>query len=380
LFDIAESLCCRIAAGFSGTDNAGADADADVPYNEPLTPYDLLDNIYINSAATVEDLEHALAYSVPSHIERIRDASGLASVDDKHPTPSSLSSLLPIRLLVIDSLAAPFRSVTERTSSALSWRSTMLVSLGDKLHRLATTYRLAVVVANQVTDVFSSPVPPPPDPFGPPPPPVFESQIGGYAARNGGGGGGGVDHPWPPELSYVLQARFFSGQSPSLSKAASLGLAWANIVNTRVMLSRTGIRRRRPGRRRRGGEGDGDGDGDDDKEDDDIRRATLVFSPFAPRASVEYVIDAEGVRSLSLSLSATAAEKEEEPRWGARSGRGVVDRWRMAEVAQGAAAVSVSVPMTVPVAAALESESVHMEHDNDPEIAMEIEEDANGME
>jgi DNA repair protein RAD57 len=253
-----------------------------------LSAYDLLDNIHINSFCSVEDMEHALAYTVPAYIERLRDTPVPPEADGDGARPQRVkSSPLPIRLLVIDSVTAPLRTEFEPSSPAMFSRSKALASLADQLHRLANTYQLAVLVVNQVTEVFTRNAPPSNNashaPLSTPPLPPNDVPMGhGY--------------PWPSELAYDVQSRFFSGQTPNLSKAASLGLAWANCINTRVILSRTN--------RRRGAAQEGGAQ-------EDIRRATLVFSPFAERASVDYVIDSEGFRSLG--------EKVDEPRWGAGS-------------------------------------------------------------
>lgn len=111
-------------------------------------------------------------------------------------------------------------------------------------------------------------------------------------------------------MLYATQARWFSGQSEALQKEASLGIVWANAINTRVMLSRTGRRRmlnqddlsRVKRKRRRGDDDDKDETGFgpvvEDHKPTLVRRMHLVFSSFASPGTVDYVITPSGVHSL----------------------------------------------------------------------------------
>jgi DNA repair protein RAD57 len=110
-----------------------------------------------------------------------------------------------------------------------------------------------------------------------------------------------------PPLLYTTQGRWFSGQGSSGKKEAALGVVWANTVNTRIMLSRTGRRRvlkpdeagyieeeimsTRPG-------GNGSPGGEEGEQKTLIRRAHLVFSPFAPPGTVDFVIRPSGISGL----------------------------------------------------------------------------------
>ena len=116
-------------------------------------------------------------------------------------------------------------------------------------------------------------------------------------------------------MLYKTQARWFSGESDTLRKEASLGIVWANAVNTRVMLSRTGRRRllnsddlsvikrkRRLDNQDNSDEDDGEVEGlgrsINEHKPTLIRRMHLVFSPFAPPGTVDYVITSSGVHSM----------------------------------------------------------------------------------
>ncbi|EIM90463.1 uncharacterized protein STEHIDRAFT_27100, partial [Stereum hirsutum FP-91666 SS1] len=119
-----------------------------------------------------------------------------------------------VRLLVIDSLADLFADGGQSSTLTLVERSRSLSEISVMLHRLASEHQLAIVVVNNVVDVFST----------------------AHDADTGQRG----------ELIYNDQARFF-GRADSLAgedrKSAALGLVWANQINARIMLTRTGRRR-----------------------------------------------------------------------------------------------------------------------------------------
>lgn len=101
----------------------------------------------------------------------------------------------PIKLVVIDSIAALFRSEFENTPADLKRRSSLFFKIAGKLKYLANHFGLAVVVTNQVTDV-----------------------MGEEGVRIGN-----------------LERLISSGRRV----CPALGLGWANCVNTRLFLSRT---------------------------------------------------------------------------------------------------------------------------------------------
>ncbi|OWZ79225.1 RAD57 protein [Cryptococcus neoformans Bt85] len=306
----------------------------------------LLDNILSNRVGDIDSLEHALSYVIPALLESRLKASS-----------SSSSSLKPIRLIILDSLAALLRGGTTSSpstrpaatsSSTLTERSKHLCIVADLLKALAARYDLAVVVINQVSDVFprqqqqqqrsslsySSPLmvagtPPSSaawdqtEPFGPG---MAQVQPQHHTSSSASGG--------DPPMLYASQSRWFSGQSDVLNKEASLGIVWANAVNVRIMLSRTGRRRMldqndlRPLKRQR------HEDEDDDEEQGGrgkgiemdnakptlIRRMHVVFSPFCPSGTVDYAITPSGIHSLPGSYERINIVENMRKVW--KSGRG----------------------------------------------------------
>ncbi|CAH8386466.1 unnamed protein product [Eruca vesicaria subsp. sativa] len=155
---------------------------------------------------------------------------------------------LPLKLIVLDSVAALFRSEFENTPGDLRKRSSLFFKVSGKLKRLADRFGLVVVITNQVTD-------------------FVESSDGLSGLRIGN-----------------LRGLYSSGRRV----VPALGLAWANCVNSRVFISRSG-----------------DGICEERREDDesgsssvgrrDRRRFDIVFSPYLPASSCEFVITREGI-------------------------------------------------------------------------------------
>ncbi|POR32321.1 DNA repair protein rhp57 [Tolypocladium paradoxum] len=190
-----------------------------------------LDNILSTITPDLESQDHILEYQVPVLMARHN-----------------------IGLLVIDSVAANYRAEFERRGSHgsnMAARSADLVRLGALLRDLARRHNLAVVVANQVADRFSSPaatrtVPhrsisggtqesplasrstPPPGPLAGTP-----SSMPFSFGDNG--------RPAPPALRLDHQQRWFTGwgDDPHAShalKTPSLGLVWSTQIACRVAL------------------------------------------------------------------------------------------------------------------------------------------------
>ncbi|BGP35574.1 DNA repair protein rhp57 [Rhodotorula toruloides] len=282
------------------------------------TAWDFLDNIHTEKAPDIETLSAVLSYHAPATIERVASAyrssspaSSAPSGTFTHPPGRSPPKPpLPIRLLILDSIAAPFRAETETGTLGFANRAKEFAQLGDTLKRIANMYGVAVVVVNQVTD-------------------VWEGRGGrvGPQAFGGGSENGGTGHlsrtsttgsshtttstsstssstglPPPPHTQYsfppLLYSRFqsphFLGPSSSISHpflplpfipsgppvSAALGHAWSNIPNTRLLCLV---------KRDTGGTGGGR-----------TRRCMcVVWSPYAPRGVVEYEVrQGEGVKSV----------------------------------------------------------------------------------
>ena len=275
-----------------------------------LNPRDLLDNVLTNLCQDMTALDHALAYKIPFILRSRRRETHSALLGQRpdaedEDVNANDTDVKPIRLLVIDSITALVRGADQPYASSstagLTARSRYLCSVSDKLKTLAVEFDLAVVIVNQVSDVFSrapsTHIPPSPSTPPTPSPTPLVSQF--YA-----------DASDPPML-YATQSRWFSGQSETLKKEASLGIVWANAINVRIMLSRTGRRRMlnqkdlsRPKQRRKE-EYEPPKDRMqvplpvvDDVKPTLIRRMHIVFSPFAYPCTLEYVITASGVHSL----------------------------------------------------------------------------------
>lgn len=156
---------------------------------------------------------------------------------------------LPLKLIVLDSVAALFRSEFENTPSDLRKRASCFFKISGKLKQLANRFGLAVVITNQVTD-------------------FVESSDGLSGLRIGN-----------------LRCLYSSGRRV----VPALGLAWANCVNSRVFISRSD-----------------DSICQERREDDERsgssyvsrrarRRFDIVFSPYLPASSCEFVITGEGI-------------------------------------------------------------------------------------
>lgn len=105
-----------------------------------ITATRFLDNVHVETAPDADTLVALLTYHVPTAIERINHDP----------------DLLPIRLVIVDSIAAPFRSAHETGSNGFAQRAKELAEIGDALKTLAARYHLAVVVVNQVSDVWDA--------------------------------------------------------------------------------------------------------------------------------------------------------------------------------------------------------------------------------
>jgi hypothetical protein len=262
LLELGKSLIQRLCPDLEGQYDDGMDIDDDGDGMEPRrrSEWDFMDNVHMEKAQDTDTLEALLEFHVPSMITRTL----LASTTSPHPRP------LPIRLLIIDSIAAPFRATTGTSSEGFISRSRTLGTISDLLHRLSSLHSLAILIINQISDTFPPPSFPYHSNFVKPPHEVYGLPVGMYGR---------------------YQTRWFGGESEGVRSIAALGHSWVNTVNTRLMLTRT--RRYVCSSAGEGEEGQGEEVGEKV-----VRRMEMVFSPFAPRASVHYVLEGQGVRSL----------------------------------------------------------------------------------
>ncbi|CED83099.1 DNA repair protein RHP57 [Phaffia rhodozyma] len=296
----------------------------------------IFDNIHFIQCNDIEALDHTLSYLVPNLASRLSSTP----FDSKQPPSQSVRPLprftvkpspLPLKLIVLDSLAALTRSSFTNSVSSLSERSASLSTTADKLRSLAVQHNLAVVVVNQVSDVFDfvtlwgfgSSEGPRPSSTGWTTD-VRSNESNSYYA---------FDQPSESpskyqdeetllnlksltptnkvfQLGYKSQTKWSNGSSPHLAKEASLGLVWTNSINTRIMLSRTNRRcasSSLPEEIRSidqyvspEAESTQAESGPIMYEEKGvlIRRATVVFSPRARRAERDFVISQSGVFGL----------------------------------------------------------------------------------
>ncbi|KIM31863.1 hypothetical protein M408DRAFT_327269 [Serendipita vermifera MAFF 305830] len=246
-----------------------------------LQKYDrqtLMDNIHNCSTPTVPALLSALKTALVQLFKHVEDSKG---------------RLKPIRLLIIDSLGSLFHSLDRTTTTTLVERSKILGEISYLLHSTASSKNAAVIVLNQVSDVFHN------DSY-------FSTPSNEEAA---------------PELIYRDQSVWFNRPSPLAglypAREATLGLTWANQLNTRIMLSRT-RRRQRPtedesatlGFKRRKGPGESSiihnpallRDEDEQMEETgrSIRNLSVIFSASCSPCTMDFVILREGIHVLEI--------------------------------------------------------------------------------
>ncbi|KHN95871.1 DNA recombination and repair protein Rad51 [Metarhizium album ARSEF 1941] len=200
-----------------------------------------LDNILSTVTPDLESQDHILEYQVPVLLSR-------------HS----------IGLIVIDSVAANYRAEFERAGSSygsnMAARGAELVRLGALLRHLARKHDIAVVVANQVSDRFSSSAPVPStlsrgrtcaeeSPLAsrsaPPPP---QSSLAGTPSSSVPPFSlpDDASPPAHPALRLDHQQRWFTGwgddpRSWHSLKTPSLGLVWSTQIGCRIALFKSPV-------------------------------------------------------------------------------------------------------------------------------------------
>ncbi|KAG6376048.1 hypothetical protein JVT61DRAFT_2016 [Boletus reticuloceps] len=204
---------------------------------------------------------------------------------------SKYPSSKPLKLLVIDALAELFHSAGKTTTKTLIERSRQLSKISFHLRLLASQYRIAVLVLNEVIDV------------------IDRDEL---SSRD--------------PISYREQSRLF-GRADSVAgedrKEAALGLVWANQVNARISLTRTGRRRyldesETPKKRAAVGGVPASQIAIAPVDDQPvlIRRLSVIFSSVATPASCDYIVTAEGISVIpgsTVSLAASYARSNQYP-------------------------------------------------------------------
>lgn len=207
-----------------------------------------LANIHLAQSATFEELDHCIRYTL----------SPLAD--------SLITADFPLRLVVIDSLAASVRSEYDASSESLMQRGKDLALFGQLIKTLAVKYNLLFVVINQVSDVPNRPMRAP--------------SVLGTSNED-------PSASLSTELSvpYDSQAPFFAATKGQPNRHAALGLVWANCVDTRLFLRKSDRRYL---------------DRSEDLPDAEnmIRTATVIWSAFGPPKTTEYIINESGIQGI----------------------------------------------------------------------------------
>lgn len=228
----------------------------DIRDNHPLLSPSLceLSDVHTIKAPGIPILLHVLSRRLPDLLDQL-----LSQRDRK-----------PVKLLVIDALTELFHSHDRFSKDTLFQRSKDLTEISALLHGIASKYQIAVLVLNEVVDVFDR---------------SADADLG-----------------QPDEVLYREQARLFNSADyvPGGSrKEASLGLVWANQINARVMLSRTE-------RMRVLDEDDSRGAKRARLEHPQatvvqpirVRRLNVIFSSVGPPVALDYVVRKDGIATL----------------------------------------------------------------------------------
>ncbi|KAF9466426.1 P-loop containing nucleoside triphosphate hydrolase protein [Collybia nuda] len=219
-----------------------------------------LEAVHTLSTPTLPTLIRALSQTLPHFIQRSRDRNNK-----------------PVKVLIVDALAELFHTSNKTTTATLVERSKNVSEVSILLHALASTHQIAVLVLNEVVDVFE--------------------RCGGSNIGEG-------------ELVYSDQSRWFSRANSVPGedrKEASLGLVWANQVNVRILLSRTGRRRylddveKNISKRHRSGINPQNPSTNSIESEDQltlIRRLSVVFSSISCPISMDYIVTGAGISVL----------------------------------------------------------------------------------
>ncbi|XP_034197312.1 DNA repair protein XRCC3 homolog [Prunus dulcis] len=97
----------------------------------------------LNAVGPLEGIYVQGVHDTQQLINVLRDIEAFIAIDHTR---------LPVKLIVIDSIAALFRSQYERTPTYLKRRSEIFFMISGTLKALASKFGVAVVVTNQVVD------------------------------------------------------------------------------------------------------------------------------------------------------------------------------------------------------------------------------------
>ncbi|KAJ8750774.1 hypothetical protein K2173_015955 [Erythroxylum novogranatense] len=238
------SLCAQLPTSLGGLSSSCLYLHTEFPFpfrrlrQLSVSFRSLYGQVFVDSS---DPCDNVFVHSLPSVDELLDILPKLESFLVKS------KSQLPVGLIVIDSIAALFRSEFENTPGDLKKRSSLFFKISGMLKMLARKFNLAVAVTNQVVDFVGS-----------------DNGVNGVRIGN-------------------LGCLYSSGRRV----CPALGLAWANCVNSRLFLSRedNGVI-----------EGDVGEGGFVCRETK--RRLHVVFAPHLPPSSCEFVIRSDGVSGV----------------------------------------------------------------------------------
>eukprot|EP00026_Physarum_polycephalum_P007512 Phypoly_transcript_07574.p1 GENE.Phypoly_transcript_07574~~Phypoly_transcript_07574.p1 ORF type:complete len:523 (+),score=112.08 Phypoly_transcript_07574:110-1570(+) len=202
-----------------------------------LHHFDLMANIFVEKVGTIDAMWNILSAKIGQLISQ--------------PTP--------VKLVVIDSLAALFRDQYSRDEA---WeRSKVLWNYANQLKYISDTYNICIVVVNQVSS-------------------FFEDTVSKVAVQE----------------NQKLQFEKMVGVSGTGGKfIPSLGLAWSNCVNTRIIVSRT-QRAFRPKKRKL----DENEVTQESSDRNVLRKMRVAMSPNLPELTCMFIVDSHGVKGVEV--------------------------------------------------------------------------------
>ncbi|KAJ2838263.1 DNA repair protein rhp57 [Coemansia sp. 'formosensis'] len=245
-------------------------------YANSADPSDFMQRIQVAEFESMETMFHAFDYKVPA-----------------------LLSTGNVRLMIVDSIAAHLRfntsdeDVGQSLMAFYKERSDSLVSMGAKFKRWANEYNCAFVFINQVTDVFT----------------------GGH-----GDGTRSVGYTSRPDLSLPGQGSSNDSDSSTellsstadmstefaalvtRKKAPALGAVWSNIIDTRIMMYQRRGLAQSEFRLASEAQGDSTDQATIEPPSHFLRTRRWIenaFSPWAPSAQCEVVLDESGFQHIS---------------------------------------------------------------------------------
>jgi RAD51-like protein 2 len=201
------------------------------------TPEQILDTIHVFRVHD-ETSQTATLYSLPDFIERSHQ--------------QQQQQQLPVKLIVIDSIAFHYRAITPTDKNYYLQRTQALAHLAAFLGDLAQTYQLAVVVLNQMTTKFVA--------------------VGDHSKNN-------------------------NNATHKSRLVPALGESWAHATTTRLLLSSSPS----PST----SQNDTSGTSRPTNNGYSVKTCTLVKSPHLPQGKVQFQIHPSGIRDPHKTVTVT---------------------------------------------------------------------------